>query len=346
MDELSGFQVGVNLGGWLSQYRLYDHQHFQSFITADDIKQIANWGMDHIRLPIDYPILEDDAKPFEYKESGFAYIDQCLDWCQANGLGVVLDLHRAPGYSFDTLTENSLFDDPMLQQRLLALWEQLAHRYGGRKQPSIIFELLNEITLPTSDPWNRLAYRIFSSIRAIDTTHWIMVGGNQWNSVGTLKEIELYDDPRVVYTFHYYDPFPFTHQKAYWVEELQSFDQELDYPGPIPGLKEYLDKYPAYRNRLGRFLDIRMDKQFLRNDLQPAIDFLAQTGRPLYCGEFGVIESAPRQSRLHWHQDFVDLLREVKIGRACWTYKQKDFGLVGKDGRVIDQELVRIVSAG
>ena len=55
MDKQS-LQRVVNLGGWLSQYPAYDPQHFESFITADDIKRMADWGMDHVRLPVDYPI--------------------------------------------------------------------------------------------------------------------------------------------------------------------------------------------------------------------------------------------------------------------------------------------------
>ena len=35
--------------------------HFQSFITRADLRQIARWGMDHVRLPVDYPVVEDDS---------------------------------------------------------------------------------------------------------------------------------------------------------------------------------------------------------------------------------------------------------------------------------------------
>jgi hypothetical protein len=346
VDKLDGFQVGVNLGGWLSQYRTYDHEHFSTFIASEDIERIAGWGMDHVRLPIDYPILEDDETPFVYKESGFAYIDKCLDWCQVNDLGVVLDLHRAPGFSFDTTATNSLFDSPMSQRRLVALWEALAQRYAGRTQPSVIFELLNEVVLPTSEPWNKLAHRLYDAIRAASADAWIMVGSNEWNAASTLKDIELFDDPRVVYTFHFYEPLPFTHQKAHWVEELKPFDKELAWPGPIPGLDGYLEHHPEFRQKLQRYAGIQMDQQYLRGALEPAIEFLRQTGRPLYCGEFGVIESAPKISRLNWHRDFVSLLREFNIGRACWSYKSMDFGLVDGSGRVVDEELLAIVCGG
>ena len=55
------FQNGINLGGWLSQYEFLLTQplseetmlsHLDSFITESDIRQIAEWGFNHVRLPI------------------------------------------------------------------------------------------------------------------------------------------------------------------------------------------------------------------------------------------------------------------------------------------------------
>jgi endoglucanase len=342
---MKDLKIGVNLGGWLSQYAEYSHHHFKTFITVDDIKRIADWGMTHVRLPIDYNILEDDDKPFIYKESGFSYIDGCLEWCKENGLNMVLDLHRAPGYSFDAnFDSNILFDDILLQKRLIALWETLIRRYSGQKKPVIFFELLNEIVLPTSAPWNNLSQKIHEAIRKIDKDSWLIIGGNDWNSVGALKEIRRFDDPKIIYTFHFYEPLPFTHQKAYWVNELKLFDKELDYPGRIDGLDEFIKKYPECNKRLGRYVGINMDEYFLRTELQQAVDFMKDTGRHLYCGEFGVIDLAPKNGSLNWYKDYVKLLNEFDISYACWSYKQMDFGLVDKDGRINNEELIKIIS--
>lgn len=117
----ASLKIGINLGGWISQYPAYDNNHFKTFITAKDIKRIADWGMDHIRLPVDYPVLEDDRNPGKYKESGFAYIDACLDWCQQNGLRAILDLHKAPGFAFDALENATLFENQDLRERFLKL---------------------------------------------------------------------------------------------------------------------------------------------------------------------------------------------------------------------------------
>jgi len=43
MDK-SSLKIGINLGGWISQYPAYDHRHFKAFITVNDIKRIAGWG--------------------------------------------------------------------------------------------------------------------------------------------------------------------------------------------------------------------------------------------------------------------------------------------------------------
>jgi hypothetical protein len=300
--------------------------------------------MDHVRLPIDYPVLEDDARPGVYLEEGFAYVDRCLDWCKAAGLQVILDLHRAPGYTFNDLTRVPLFSDEALQQRLIDLWCAIARRYRGEGE-YLTLELLNEIVLPSSEPWNALATRLIAAIREIDPQRVIVVGGNYYNAADQMDQLRLPPDDRLVYTFHFYEPMIFTHQQAPWVPETFEYGLNVDYPAPAPDLTEFLAQKPQHRARLERFLDRRLDRDLLREALQPAFDFARDSGYSIYCGEFGVIERAPRESNRNWHRDFIDLLREQHVGRACWSYKLMDFGLVDGDSRVIDPELVKIVSA-
>ena len=346
---MNHFNNGVNLGGWLSQYPAYNHEHFRSFITARDIEQIASWGMDHVRLPVDYPVLESDDAPGAYREDGFAYIDACLDWCQANGLGLVLDLHHAPGYTFtntlqpETQHLNVLFNQESAQARFISLWQAIANRYLHSSIP-LVLELLNEVVLPESSPWNSLAHKTVAAIREIDPVRLIMVGGNHYNAASELKNIELFEDPGVCYTFHFYEPLLFTHQKAPWNRINKEYLQTLEYPGSFIGLAEFLSRNPQWSSDYSWQAHLPLDLGLLLEFLRPAIDFTAQTGRQLYCGEFGVISGAPMISRQVWHADLINTLREVHIGRAVWSYKEMDFGLVNMDGNVIDPALVKIVS--
>ena len=339
----STYRSGVNLGGWLSQYRAYDHDHFRSFITAGDLRRIAAWGMDHVRVPIDYPILEEDAQPGLYKDSGWVYLDQCLEWCQSSGLQLILDLHHAPGYRFDQLDKSSLFQQPALQSRFVNLWRAIARHYRGTDD-TLIFELLNEVVLPASEPWNNLMAQTVVAIRGIDPQRQIIVGGNDYNAAAELANLRVLDDANLVYTFHFYIPLVFTHQKAPWAPETFTYDTTVDYPGDCPGLADFVTRYPQYRRRLQDAGDAKIDRALLAAALQPALDFVQRTGRPVYCGEYGVIDRAPLPGRLRWHRDFVDLLKEFDIGRACWTYKAMDFGLVDQDGCIASEELIKIVS--
>lgn len=341
MKKFDGFLAGVNLGGWISQYRAARKEHFDTFITEADIAQIASWGMDHIRLPIDYMILEDDDKPFKYKEEGFSYVDSCIRWCEKYHLNIILDLHRAPGYAFYSLNENRLFEDEFMQERFIGLWKAIANRYKGHGS-SLVFELLNEIVEPDSTRWNRLSRRVVQEIRDIDKERVIIIGGNNYNSVYTLHELDRIEDDRLVYTFHFYEPLIFTHQKAAWVDPLRDLEFEVTYPSGKELYEAYLAKGEEFKTKYP--FEENIDKEYLRKILQPALTFAKERNAILYCGEYGVIERAPMDSNLRWHKDLCDLLIEYGIGRTVWSYKLMDFPMVDKDSHVRNKELIKIVS--
>ena len=58
MEKLTGFNKGVNLGGWLSQC-VHTKEHYDSFITRKDIENLSKWKVDHVRVPVDYNLVED-----------------------------------------------------------------------------------------------------------------------------------------------------------------------------------------------------------------------------------------------------------------------------------------------
>jgi endoglucanase len=345
---MKGFANGINLGGWLSQYKEYDHHHFRTFITERDIAQIASWGMDHVRLPVDYPVIESDAIIGVPLESGYEYIDACLDWCAKHGLSVVLDIHEAPGFTFtndleeDTKDRNNLFESVAVQDRFVALWETILRRYKDHQVP-IIFELLNEVTLPTNDKWNALVERTVPALRTISADATIMIGGTHNNGISGLEGLVVFDDPNVVYTFHSYDPLLFTHQNAHWAVVPRTWGEQPAYPGPLPRLKEFLTKNPQWADEYRDLVGREMNRDLLVEIFAPAIAFADRTGRELYCGEFGVADWVEPASRQRWLADFMGLLRENHVGRALWTYKQMDFGVVDADGNVIDEDYLAII---
>ena len=63
MRGMDGYMRGVNLGGWLSQFDAPTKEHFDTFITEDDIRRIAGLGLDHVRVPVDYTLRKHVKKP-------------------------------------------------------------------------------------------------------------------------------------------------------------------------------------------------------------------------------------------------------------------------------------------
>lgn len=341
--EKRSLHKGINLGGWLSQYKNYDHQHFKQFVTQTDIQRIADWGFDHIRLPVDYPVLESDSQPGKLLRSGLNYLFDCLTWCEQAHLRVILDLHKAPGYAFDNLEANQLEQSTALQGRLVRLWSEISSAFQAVDEDLLAFELLNEVYFKSSAVWNEIAQRILQAIRQIDLQRLIVLGGNYFCSVDYLSELVRLDDLELLYKFHFYLPASVTHQKAYWFDGLYEFNRQVTYPGEAVGLKEFLEKNPQYQDRLNEDVGQFFDHDYLLKRLQPAIAFSHALGQPLHCGEFGVIDRADRQTRLNWTRDIVSLFEDNDFGYAYWSYKEMDFGLVDRQGRVLDQELIDIL---
>ena len=51
-----GFQHGINFGGWLSQGEHSD-KHYETFLTETDFAVAARWGLDHVRIPVDFELV-------------------------------------------------------------------------------------------------------------------------------------------------------------------------------------------------------------------------------------------------------------------------------------------------
>ena len=126
MRKFDGYLRGVNLGGWLSQCVAYTEEHFNGFITEEDIKTISSFGLDHIRVPVDYDVFMKEVEGQDVVNSeGMSHIDDCISWCQKYGLNMILDLHKAKGYMFDTnavADGDRFFVDETLQDKEVQKW--------------------------------------------------------------------------------------------------------------------------------------------------------------------------------------------------------------------------------
>lgn len=344
MTQLTGYMHGINLGGWLSQCN-YEKSHCDTFITENDIKTIKSWGMDHVRLPVDYNIFQDkDGKFIDY---GFAYVDNCIKWCKENQLNMILDLHKTVGYSFDAgEKETGLFDaDSPYQAQFLALWEEFTKRYA-KYEDMLSFELLNEVTDQSyCKAWNALAKQCIQLIRKSAPTIKILVGSYWNNSVTSVKDLDDPYDDNIIYNFHCYDPLIFTHQGAPWVGPQMNHDFRMAYDSVFADYQKFSNEKLSQMSPsfAGFQQDKAPDTSYFETLFAETLKVAEERKVRLYCGEYGVIDRVAPEEMLKWYKDISAVFNKYGIGRAAWSYKKMDFGI--SDARLdgVRSELLKLL---
>ena len=296
-----GFHKGINLGGWLSQCD-YSEERLSGFITEADFAQIASWGFDHVRLPVDYNVVRNEDGTMN--EAGLRRIDRALGFCDRYGLKTVLDLHKTPGFSFDPQEgELGFFASEKDQRSFFTIWECFAERYGSRGG-SIVFDLLNEITEPAFLPaWTKISAACVRRIREYAPDAWILLGSYHHNSVLAVKDLPAPYDEKVIYSFHCYEPHRYTHQGAYWEAARRDISERI------------------------RFAETGVTEAFFEELFSSAVEKAAAEGTELYCGEYGVIDVVPPEDALLWFRAIGPVFERHRIARCLWSYKEMDFGL-------------------
>lgn len=294
INEL-GFNKGTNLGGWMSQCD-YSEDRLDNFIKDSDFAVIKSWGLDHVRLPVDYNVLEE-------REDGMSRVRRAVDAARSCGLNVVIDLHKTAGYSFDEgENESGFFDNAAYQERFYNLWECLAKEFGD-DPGHIMFDILNEITdKGVLDSWQKIAAECVRRIRIHAPETYILVGSYNYNDVRALSDLELPDDEHLVLSFHCYEPHFYTHQGAYWSTDID-------------------------RDRRVTFEEAELGEDYFDKLFESALAKSTKESRCLYCGEFGVIDVVPPEDALKWFKAIHKAFEKYDIARAVWSYKEMDFGL-------------------
>ena len=353
-----GFSRGMGIGGWLTNYKRFnvlpenrrlkitigDLEHFDSYITEKDIANIKAMGFDHIRLGFDQIVLEE--APGKYRERTFKKIDDFIGWCEKHNLNMVLNLHKAVGNYCDIQEKVELLDDKGLQDRFVALWLEFERRYHDK--PGLAFELLNEVRNVDPEKWNRLADRTLKAIREQNPNRWVVIGSTCWNSPGTLDKLKIWDDDKVVYTFHMYAPFEFTHQRGVLQAGPLYYNRTLEYP--TKDVERYRGYHRLHGNAGGGYgPEVKeINKQILRNNMHGAHMFTKNhPDKILWNGEFGTIRHAPPASRVAYMHDVVVTCKEWGIPWCVWNYLSTPndgnrFSLVDDDTRkILSPELLK-----
>jgi endoglucanase len=316
------FSKGVNITGWFQTSGTRQVQ-FTKF-TKQDFLSIQSLGCDVIRLPIDLQRMTNGAPDYIIDPLFFFFMDQVIDWAEELHLYLMLDNHAV---------DAAVFTDPNLETMLKIEWTQMAQRYKNRST-YILYEIINEPHDISDAKWGAVQKNVIDAIRAVDTMHMIVVTPAGWGGYNSLPLMPHYTDENLLYSFHFYDPFLFTHQGASWASP--SLASLAGVPFPYDAAR-----MPACPPDLkGTWVEGSLNSSY-RNDgtekkikelLGTAIRFRDNHNVPIFCGEFGVfMQNSDNEDRVRWYGVVPPYLTEQKIPWTMWDYTG-GFGLFEKGG--------------
>jgi len=261
-----------------------------NFIAEKDFENIAQMGANCIRLPFNYRLITK-----EYPPNGLKYLQRAFAWAHKYNLGIILDLHAAPGaqncdWHSDSTGKAMFWEKEKFRKETLNIWDELVSRF--KDEPALIgFDVINEPVLGEK-PTDILAkfYReAIKRIRTIDKKHTIFLEGSLWaQRVDFLKDLI---EENVSISIHTYQPLDFTF----------NFVPFCKFPGEINN--EFWNK----------------DK--IRKYLEPYFLFSENNKVPIFVGEFGMNWRGGFWGELNWLTNILETFEEFGFDYTYWTYK-------------------------
>ncbi|SHG01323.1 Aryl-phospho-beta-D-glucosidase BglC, GH1 family [Mariniphaga anaerophila] len=303
--------------------------------TDDDLKWMADWGFDFVRLPMAYPryvkhtpfknITPDNVLNFD--ENELDKIQQLVERANKYGLHMSLNLHRAPGFCVNAgfYEPYNLWQDEEAQDAFYQHWSMWAKRFSHLSPKQISFDLVNEPctredmndqfsqrgSIP-GELYRAVAKKAMETIRKHNPDHLVIADGN---NVGADVIPEIFD-LNIGQSCRGYFPHYVSHYRASWVWKNPEDAPKPVWPGEIDG------------------------QHFSRKNLEefyaPWIDAVKK-GVGVHCGECGCYRETPHEVFLAWFGDVLDVLTQYGIGYALWNFRG-DFGIMDSGRKDVEYE--------
>ena len=273
---------GINMGNMLEAP---NEGEWGLTVQEEYFDLIKEAGFDFVRLPVRWSTHAEQESPYTVDPAFLGRVDEVVDWALERDLAVIVDFHHY---------EEMMWDPWSNKDRFLGMWKQVAEHY--KDYPSnVLFELLNEPNDQlNASLWNQYLAESLAIVRETNPTRDVVIGPAQWNAWDWVSTLDLPDDEHLIVTFHYYEPFHFTHQGAEWIgDEAQKW---------LGATWEATDSEKA--------------------EITAHFDSVAEWAKrhddvPILLGEFGAYSKADMDSRVRW-TDYV--AREAERHGFAWAY--------------------------
>lgn len=374
------FRRGINTWPWFSLTREYPaprrdyawppYQEDRAIPKPRDLARLAAAGFDFIRLPVDPgPFLA--ATPGDRAILMKALMSAAGE-AQHAGLGVIVNIQTNDAtHYWNAATLVSSVDAPRFsayRALVAATARELTQLDGGR----LALEPVNE---PPQDcrsgAWDKVQDALLEAARtAAPRLTLVATGacGSMVRGLDALDPAPLARFAPLLYTFHFYEPYLFTHQGAPWMREPVYRDlTNVPWPGSAGTLDTTLSAVRAQMARdTGRgaaekreayaITERLMAQYFEGNPSRPFIDSYLDAvtawgqrhgiGRDhILMGEFGAVKTtfrftgAARDSRMRYIRDVRESAEAHGFGWAFWNLFDS-MGLMDDQSHEIESDTI------
>lgn len=333
---------------------------------ARELSALRRAGFDFVRLAV-------DPGPFlQWQDSRRDALEQRLlrdvRLILSHDLSVIVDFHPSdmhPDYVAEKIAAG--VDAPLFRQ-YLALLTRTSGLLGALSSPRVALELMNEPP-PRASAWRPMREAAYAVARsAAPKLLLVLDGGEEGNLDGTITLDGYPTDPNILFSFHYYRPWQFTHQGLAGM--AAQYLTDVPYPAAARPMQDSVAATtatidaaaldPSLRQqaivKARRDLEAYRSSAFDRATIVADFDKVARWAREhhvpaerVILGEFGAMNNAQRgiatrrAERMRW---FADVRTEAEAHRfawAAWVHSGSiGFALVTREGSTeLDPDTLR-----
>lgn len=296
---------GVNFSNWLEAYWLLPFNAYPETNKYNRtlVTNLKNQGFSSIRLPVTFERVADVSPGDTMPDNSIVWnlIDSTLAWANHLDMNVSICNH----HGLDLTNANFQSQIP----RIKKIWGQVMRKYKNTNPAKVFFELYNEPNAINNTNFRVVAQALIDTVRYHCPNHTLIIGGDGWNSASGLQNSLPFNDDNIIYTFHSYNPYFFTHQGMSWTSPPYFAPQAY----PISGQASNLEP---------------------KNDIDNAAVWGDNYDVPVMLGEFGVSTSADATSRCNYADSIAVNTRKYSMPWYYWdAISLSDaFGFVGSNG--------------
>lgn len=348
-DPIKSLAKGVNLTNWFNDYS--DPSQFSNRFSYKTLQLIYASGFTYVRIPVGPLILFNAKKPEQLNTKNLLLLDAAVQNCIDAGLAVTINLHP-----LSATTDSLLAADTGFFRKIATYWQAVASWFKKYPADKIFFEILNEphasaagLTKKDFSWWQAAQEKILKSIHEAAPEHFVIAGGEGYNSIEGLLKLKPYKDPKVIYDFHFYEPFFFTHQGAVWAGWQGSIEaRNVPFPSSPQVIAPLQAGSISEPLRLGLYSygENRYNTDSLDKWIKRAFDWGIKNHVKVIANEFGSYkEYAPKQSRLRWLHDVRSIFEKYGINWCMWDCDE-GFGFIdypdgNRSNPVPDEDILR-----